>query len=78
MAEFIPGWEIVEEKTDGSGGILSALFNLLMLAPMPPAQAGSVTYRLRNPATGEIRTISGANKEEAQVAALQELVRPRD
>lgn len=69
MAELIPGLEIVGEKTGKASGIFSALFNLLMIVPMPPAQAGSVTYIIRNPETGEIRTVSGGTKEEAQVAA---------
>lgn len=78
MAELIPGWEIVGEKTGKASGIFSALFNLLMMVPMPPVQAGSVTYTIRNPETGEIRTVSGGTKEEAQVAALQQIVKPRD
>ena len=70
MSELAPGWEIVARKTRGR--LAYMLFIVLqMLLVVPPQSHSSVTYTVRNRATGETRKVTANSDEEAAVLIAQ-------
>ena len=70
MTEIAPGWEIIARKTRGP--IAHILFIILqMLLISPPATHSSVTFTVRNRATGETRKVTAKSEEEAALLIAQ-------
>jgi hypothetical protein len=70
MSEIAPGWEIVARETRGR--LAYMLFILLqMLLLVPPESHSSVTFTVRNRATGETRKVTANSDEEAAVLVAQ-------
>ena len=71
MTEIAPGWEVVAQQTNRP--LLHMLFILLqMMLESPPVNRSSVTFTVRNRATGETRKVTARSADEAAVLIAQE------
>ena len=67
--DLAPGWEVLARKTRGAvAHLLFVALQMLLFAPIPPQGYSSVTYTVRNRATGETRRVT--TKSEAEAALL--------
>jgi hypothetical protein len=72
MTEIVPGWEIVARKTRGPiAHLLFVGLQMLLLAPIPPQGWSSVTFTVRNRATGETCKVTAKSEEEATLLIAQ-------
>jgi hypothetical protein len=69
MTEIAPGWEIVDHKTRGPIAHLVFMFLQMLMLSWPPATHSSVTFTVRDRATGETRKVT-AKSEEKEAALL--------
>jgi hypothetical protein len=70
MTELAPGWEVIARKTRGP--IAHMLFIILqVLLISPPVTHSSVTFMVRNRATGETRKVTAKSEEEAALLITQ-------
>jgi len=68
--EIAPGWDLVAQKTNLP--LLHMFFILLqMLMMSEPVNRSSVTFTVRNRASGEVRTVTAASAEEAAIRITQ-------
>jgi hypothetical protein len=65
MSEIAPGWEVVARKTRGPLAHLMFLVLQVLLLSWPPVTHSSVTFTVRNRATGETRKVTAKTVEEA-------------
>lgn len=71
MTELAPGWEVVARKTNGPiAHLLFILLQIVMLS-WPPAGQSSVTFTVRNRATGETRKVTAKSEDEAALLIAQ-------
>jgi hypothetical protein len=68
MNEIAPGWEVIARKTRGPFAHLLFIVLQILMALWPPATHSSVTFTVRNRATGETRKVTA---ESEQAAALR-------
>jgi len=65
MTELGPGWEVVARKTHGPIAHLLLLVLQVLMLSWPPATHSSVTFTVRNRATGETRKVTAKSEDEA-------------
>jgi hypothetical protein len=65
MTELTPGWEVVGRRTHGPIRHLLLLVLQVLMLSWPPATHSSVTFTVRNRATGETRRVTAKSEEEA-------------
>jgi hypothetical protein len=65
MSELAPGWEVVARKTNGPIAHLLFLVLQVLMLSWPPATHSSVTFTVRNRATGETRKVTAKSEDEA-------------
>jgi hypothetical protein len=71
MTEIAPGWEIVDRKTRGPIAHLVFMVLQMLMLSWPPATHSSVTFTVRNRATGETRKVTAKSEEEAALLIAQ-------
>ena len=70
MADIAPDWEIIARKTNRAW--LNLFFIVLQtLLVYPPDNRSSVTFTLRNRASGELRKVTADSMEEAAILVAQ-------
>ena len=70
MTEIAPGWDLVAQKTNRP--LLHMFFILLQaLMEFPPANRSSVTFTVRNRASGAIRKVTADSVDEAAILVAQ-------
>ncbi len=70
MSELAPGWEIVAREAPGRLAYLMLIL-LQVLFLVPPQSHSSVTFTVRNRATGETRKVTANSDEEAAILIAQ-------
>jgi hypothetical protein len=71
MTELAPGWEIVARKTHGRIAHLLFLALQTLMLSWPPVTHSSVTFMVRNRATGETRKVTAKSEDEAALLITQ-------
>ena len=70
MSELAPGWEVVARKTHGPIAHLLFIALQVLLLSWPVTQS-SVTFTVRNRATGETRKVTAKSEQEAALLITQ-------
>jgi len=71
MSEIAPGWEVVARTTRGPVAHLLLIILQILMLSWPPATHSSVTFTLRNRATGETRKVTAKSEQEAALLVAQ-------
>ncbi len=71
MSEIAPGWEVVARRTRGPIAHLLFLVLQILMLSWPPATHSSVTFTVRNRATGETRQVTAKTEDEAALLITQ-------
>ena len=71
MGEIAPGWDVVARKTHGPIAHFVLFVLQILTLSWPPASHSSVTFTVRNRATGETRKVTAKSNEEAAALIAQ-------
>ena len=63
--ELAPGWDVAARKTRGPIAHFMLFALQILTLSWPPASHSSVTFTVRNRATGETRKVTAKSSEEA-------------
>jgi hypothetical protein len=65
MSQITDGWEIVSRRTNEPTRLLSMLAQIVFLIPEMPWSYSTVTWTVRQTATGVIREVTARSEQEA-------------
>jgi hypothetical protein len=66
MDQIADGWEIVSRRTNEPGWLLSMLAQIMVAIPVMPPYFSSVTWTVRETATGAIRSVTARTEQDAK------------
>jgi hypothetical protein len=65
MNQITDGWEIVARRTNEPTRLLSMLLQIVVLIPEMPASFSTVTWTVRQTATGVVHKVTARSEQEA-------------